>query len=67
MRSAFSVSGDADYILDLRTPNLESFARFIHEDLLPHDLVAQVRSEIVLKTLKDEPGVDLSQLPVPPR
>ncbi len=67
VRAAFSVSGDADYILDLRTPDLESFARFIHEHLLAHELVAQVRSEIVLKTLKDEPGFDLSQLPVLPR
>ena len=67
VRAAFSVSGDADYILDLRTPDLESFARFIHEHLLPEALVAQVRSEIVLKTLKDAPGVDLLQLPVQPR
>ena len=63
VRAAFSVSGDADYILDLRTPDLESFARFIHEHLLPHELVAQVRSEIVLRTLKDSPGVDLARLP----
>lgn len=63
VRSAFSVSGDADYILDLRTPDLEAFARFIHEHLLPHDQVAQVRSEIVLRTVKDEPGVDLSRHP----
>ncbi|MCF7748497.1 AsnC family transcriptional regulator [Sulfitobacter sp. M39] len=67
VRAAFSVSGDADYILDLRAPDLESFARFIHEQLLPHELVAQVRSEIVLRTLKDAPGVDLSQLPSAPR
>ena len=51
----------------MRTPDLESFARFIHEHLLPEALVAQVRSEIVLKTLKDAPGVDLLQLPVQPR
>jgi len=57
IRSAFSVSGDADYVLDLRVRDLESFADFIHGQLLPHPQVAQVRSEIVLKTLKDEPGV----------
>ncbi|TDH35204.1 Lrp/AsnC family transcriptional regulator [Pseudohoeflea suaedae] len=67
VRAAFSVSGDADYIFDVRTPDLGSFAAFIHEQLLPHELVAQVRSEIVLKTLKDEPGVDLSRLPAPQR
>ena len=57
IRSAFSVSGDADHVLDLRVRDLESFADFVHGQLLPHPQVAQVRSEIVLKTLKDEPGV----------
>lgn len=62
VRSAFSVSGDADYVLDLRTLDLERFARFIHEHLLPHEHVAQVRSEIVLRTVKDDPGFDLGHL-----
>lgn len=57
IRSAFSVSGDADYVLDIRARDLESFADFVHRHLLPHPQVAQVRSEIVLKTLKDDLGV----------
>ncbi|WP_265499614.1 Lrp/AsnC family transcriptional regulator [Paracoccus beibuensis] len=59
IRSAFSVSGDADYVLDIRARDLEGFADFVHRHLLPHPQVAQVRSEIVLKTLKDERGVPL--------
>lgn len=57
IRSAFSVSGDADYVLDIRSRDLEAFADFVHRHLLPHPQVAQVRSEIVLKTLKDDQGV----------
>ena len=57
IHSAFSVSGDADYILDVRVRDLEAFADFVHRHLLPHPQVSQVRSEIVLKTLKDEGGV----------
>lgn len=57
IRSGFSVSGDADYILDVRVRDLEAFADFVHRHLLPHPQVSQVRSEIVLKTLKDEGGV----------
>lgn len=57
IRSAFSVSGDADYVLDIRARDLEAFADFVHRHLLPHPQVAQVRSEIVLKTLKDDLGV----------
>src|SRR5690606_22260299 len=57
IRSAFSVSGDADYILDVRVRDLEAFSDFVHRHLLPQPQVAQVRSEIVLKTLKDDKGV----------
>ncbi|WP_246026593.1 Lrp/AsnC family transcriptional regulator [Paracoccus luteus] len=60
VQSAFSVSGDADYVLDLRCRDLADFAGFIHERLLPHPQVAQVRSEIVLRTLKDGAALDLS-------
>ena len=57
IRSAFSVSGDADYVLDVRVRDLEAFADFVHGHLLPHPQVSQVRSEIVLKTLKDDRGL----------
>lgn len=57
IRSAFSVSGDADYVLDLRARDLDAFADFIHRHLLPHPQVSQVRSEIVLKVLKDDRGL----------
>ncbi|MGV3694614.1 MAG: Lrp/AsnC family transcriptional regulator [Paracoccus marcusii] len=57
IRQAFSVSGDADYVLDVRARDLEAFADFVHRHLLPHPQVGQARSEIVLKTLKDEGGV----------
>lgn len=59
VHAAFSVSGDADYVLDIRVRDLDAFADFIHQDLLPHPQVAQVRSEIVLKTLKDGQALDL--------
>lgn len=60
VRAAHSVSGDADYVLDIRVPDLAAFARFVHEKLLPQPQLTQVRSEIVLKTLKDEAGVTVS-------
>lgn len=52
IEAAFSVSGDADYVLVILCRDLASFAEFIHRELLPHENVAQVRSEIVLTTLK---------------
>ena len=61
VHAAFSVSGDADYVLDIRVRDLEAFAAFVHQDLLPHPQVAQVRSEIVLKTMKDGQALDLGR------
>lgn len=54
---AYSVSGDADYVLRVHVADLEAFAEFIHGTILPHPQVAQVRSEIVLTTLKESNGV----------
>jgi DNA-binding Lrp family transcriptional regulator len=59
VRAAHSVSGDADYILDIHVRDLEAFAHFIHGALLPHPQVAQVRSDIVLRTMKDDGGLAL--------
>ena len=61
VRAAFSVSGDADYVLILMTRDLAAFADFIHRHLLPHPQVSQVRSEIVLMTLKEESGVPVGR------
>ena len=59
IRAAFSVSGDADYVLIIAATDLPAFADFIHSRLLPYPQVQHVRSEIVLTTLKDENGVPL--------
>jgi DNA-binding Lrp family transcriptional regulator len=56
---AHSVSGDADYVLEILVRDLSEFANFIHNRLLPHPQVAQVRSEIVLKTIKVTTGLPL--------
>jgi DNA-binding Lrp family transcriptional regulator len=57
VRAAHSVSGDADYVLEIWVRDLDAFATFMHEQLLPHPQVRQVRSEIVLKSMKDSPGI----------
>ncbi|MDQ0419723.1 DNA-binding Lrp family transcriptional regulator [Peteryoungia aggregata LMG 23059] len=59
VQSAFSVSGDADYVLDVRVRDLEDYSNFVHERLLIQPQVAQVRSDFVLRTLKDNAFLDL--------
>ena len=41
---AFSVSGDADYVLIVQFKNLTLFGDFIHSSLLPQKIIGQVRS-----------------------
>ncbi|MDO5603818.1 MAG: Lrp/AsnC family transcriptional regulator [Paracoccus sp. (in: a-proteobacteria)] len=57
VRAAHSVSGDADYVLELHVRDLDALADFIHDRLLPHPQVVQVRSEIVLKSAKEDGGL----------
>lgn len=57
--TAHSVSGDVDYVLEVLVRDLAAFADFIHHSLLPHPQVAQVRSEVVLKTIKATQGLPL--------
>ncbi|MCT4553311.1 MAG: Lrp/AsnC family transcriptional regulator [Pelagimonas sp.] len=59
---AFSTSGDADYILLVSVRSLEAFSDFVHERLLRQPQIAQVRSDFVLKTLKDSAALDLLAL-----
>ena len=59
VREAYSVSGDADYVLEIVTKDLDEFADFVHRHLLPHPKVAQVRSDIVLRTLKADGGLPI--------
>lgn len=57
VREAYSVSGDADYVLHITAKNLTDFSDFVHHHLLPHPNVAQVRSEIILRSIKEEQGL----------
>lgn len=59
IQAAHALTGDADYLLRVVVPDLKELARLVNETLLPHGSVAQVRSSIVLETLKDT-----SRLPI---
>ncbi|UWR18414.1 Lrp/AsnC family transcriptional regulator [Sulfitobacter pontiacus] len=50
--SAWTMTGDADYLLRVYCADLPSLNRLIHEVLLPHGAVAKVHSQIVMDQLK---------------
>ena len=49
---AYSLTGEMDYLLKVITRDLKSFSEFINTVLLPHESVANVKTSIVLDTLK---------------
>ena len=50
--SAWTMTGDADYLLRVYTQDLSGLNTLIHEILLPHPAVARVHSQIVMDQLK---------------
>ncbi|SFL95111.1 Lrp/AsnC family transcriptional regulator [Shimia aestuarii] len=52
--SAWTLTGDADYLLRVYCSDLNALNRLIHEILLPHPAVSRVQSQIVM----DQPKRD---------
>jgi DNA-binding Lrp family transcriptional regulator len=50
--SAWTMTGDADYLLRVYCADLSALNTLIHEVLLPHPAVARVQSQIVMDQLK---------------
>ncbi len=50
--SAWTMTGDADYLLRVYCADLPSLNRLIHDVLLPHGAVAKLHSQIVMDQLK---------------
>lgn len=50
--SAWTLTGEADYLLRVYCENLAALNTLIHETLLPHPAVARVQSQIVMDQLK---------------
>lgn len=50
--SAWTLTGEADYLLRVYCTDLSALNALIHEVLLPHPAVARVQSQIVMDQLK---------------
>ena len=53
VQEAHALTGEMDYILKVVTPDLKSLSAFVNGVLLPHESVQQVKTAIVLETLKE--------------
>ncbi|MBW4707788.1 Lrp/AsnC family transcriptional regulator [Roseobacter sp. YSTF-M11] len=52
--SAWTMTGDADYLLRVYCADLPALNALIHDVLLPHPAVARVHSQIVMDQLKTD-------------
>lgn len=52
--SAWTMTGEADYLLRVFCADLAALNRLIHQTLLPHPAVSRVHSQIVMDQLKSD-------------
>lgn len=52
--SAWTLTGEADYLLRVYCPDLAALNRLIHQILLAHPIVARVQSQIVMDQFKPD-------------
>ncbi|MFD0917386.1 Lrp/AsnC family transcriptional regulator [Pseudahrensia aquimaris] len=50
---AYALTGEMDYMIKVVTPDLKALSEFINQTLLPHKAVQNVKTAIVLDTLKE--------------
>ncbi|MCA6112884.1 Lrp/AsnC family transcriptional regulator [Bradyrhizobium cenepequi] len=62
IQEAYSLTGDADYLLKAVLRNLKSLSDIVNNVLMPHQSVAHVRSSIVLDKLKERAKLPLSTI-----
>ena len=62
VQEAFSLTGEADYLIKLAVPDLKALSRILNDVFLPHRTVAHVRSSIVLDRLKHTTRLPLGHL-----
>ncbi|MBT0958169.1 Lrp/AsnC family transcriptional regulator [Alphaproteobacteria bacterium KMM 3653] len=62
VRECHMLNGEIDFILKCVAPDLSSFQTFLTEDLLAVTNVASVKTSLVIRGAKDEPGVPFEVL-----
>ena len=61
VRECYMLSGDIDFILKCVAPDLRTFQSFIIEELTRAPEVDSVRTSLVIRRLKNEPAVPVSE------
>lgn len=62
VRECHMLNGEVDFILKCVAPDLSTFQSFLTEDLTAAENVASVKTSLVIRGAKDEPGVPFDAL-----
>ncbi|MCW8843014.1 MAG: Lrp/AsnC family transcriptional regulator [Rhodobacteraceae bacterium] len=62
VRECHMLNGEVDFVLKCVAPDLSTFQSFLTEDLLKADNVASVKTSLVIRCAKDDPGVPFDVL-----
>ena len=62
VRECHMLNGEVDFILKCVAPDLSTFQSFLTEELTAADNVASVKTSLVIRDAKDEPGVPFDVL-----
>ncbi len=62
VRECHMLNGEIDFILKCVAPDLSTFQAFLTRDLTAADNVASVKTSLVIRCAKDEPGVPFEVL-----
>jgi DNA-binding Lrp family transcriptional regulator len=62
VQEAFSLTGDADYLVKMAVPDLKTLSRILNDVFLPHRSVARVHSYVVLDRVKQTTRLPLRYL-----
>lgn len=62
VRECHMLNGEVDFVLKCAAPDLSSFQRFLTGELLTTPNVASVKTSLVIRGAKDEPGVPFDVL-----
>jgi DNA-binding Lrp family transcriptional regulator len=62
VRECHMLNGEVDFVLKCVAPDLRTFQNFLTEQLTSADNVASVKTSLVIRGAKDEPGVPFDVL-----
>ena len=62
IQEAYSLTGDADYVLKAVLRDLKGLSNLVNDVLMPHQSIAHVRSSIVLDRLKESTRLPLKEI-----